>query len=162
MQNRLSRAAAENEPYRRRWLSLFRNPNADSQESVALPPFYGSAFSELDGAPQTAARLVASVIPTGEAVITDAGSSHLDRFSGKGWLAVGDAAVAFDPLSSQGLSNALANGFYAGHALADDLLGKPGSRDAYEHEVATGYDAYLGELPDAYARFGEAGFGPYW
>src|SRR5262249_26453424 len=30
-------------------------------------------------------------------------SSRLDRPSGRGWLAVGDAAMAFDPLSSQGL-----------------------------------------------------------
>ena len=35
--------------------------------------------------------------------VVAANSSRLDCVSGRGWLAVGDAAMAFDPLSSQGL-----------------------------------------------------------
>ena len=31
------------------------------------------------------------------------GTAYRERIAGEGWLAVGDAAVCFDPLSSQGL-----------------------------------------------------------
>lgn len=48
---------------------------------------------------------------------TEAGGSRLDRFTGKDWLAVGDAAMAFDPLSSQGIFNALYGGMKAGQAV---------------------------------------------
>ncbi len=52
----------------------------------------------------------------------DASSSHLDRAAGvpadgQRWLAVGDAALAFDPLSSKGISNALYTGLRAAQAL---------------------------------------------
>lgn len=53
----------------------------------------------------------------------DCRSALLDRLCGPGWLAVGDAAAAFDPISSQGLFNALSAGFFAGNAAADCLAG---------------------------------------
>jgi flavin-dependent dehydrogenase len=50
--------------------------------------------------------------------ILDASVAHLDHASGRGWVAVGDAAVSFDPLSSQGILTSLVMGRGAGHALA--------------------------------------------
>src|SRR5215510_829215 len=37
----------------------------------------------------------------------DAGSSRATQLAGKCWLATGDAAIAFDPLSSHGITNAV-------------------------------------------------------
>ncbi len=37
-----------------------------------------------------------------------ANSTKLDKVAGKQWLALGDAAISFDPLSSQGMFNAMA------------------------------------------------------
>jgi flavin-dependent dehydrogenase len=51
-------------------------------------------------------------------VILDAGVSYLDRPAGPGWVAAGDAAVSFDPLSSQGILTALVMGAGAGRAVA--------------------------------------------
>jgi len=45
-------------------------------------------------------------------------SACLDRAAGLGWLAVGDSLMSFDPLSSSGISGALADGI----AAADTLL----------------------------------------
>jgi flavin-dependent dehydrogenase len=53
---------------------------------------------------------------------TEACGARLDTFVGDRWLAVGDAALSFDPLSSQGLFNALVTGSRAGLAL-DAALG---------------------------------------
>jgi flavin-dependent dehydrogenase len=53
--------------------------------------------------------------------ITDAATTWLDRITGPGWLATGDAAAAFDPLSSQGIITALAMGRSAGLVAAGEL-----------------------------------------
>jgi flavin-dependent dehydrogenase len=50
--------------------------------------------------------------------ILDASVALLDHPAGRGWVAVGDAAVSFDPLSSQGILTALVMGEGAGHAVA--------------------------------------------
>jgi flavin-dependent dehydrogenase len=47
-----------------------------------------------------------------------AGTAQAARLSGEGWLAVGDAAASFDPLSSQGLATAVLMGSRAGDAIA--------------------------------------------
>ena len=57
----------------------------------------------------------------GEAIVRPARSTHLDRVCGDRWLAVGDAASAYDPLSSQGITKALRLGVFAGYAIGDRL-----------------------------------------
>ncbi len=51
----------------------------------------------------------------------DACSSRLQQIAGANWLAVGDAALAFDPLSSQGIANAMYSGMAAARALHTHL-----------------------------------------
>ncbi|MDQ1699756.1 MAG: hypothetical protein QOG34_1619 [Frankiaceae bacterium] len=55
--------------------------------------------------------------------VVAAHGSVLTPPAGDGWVAVGDAALAFDPLSSQGLLNALFTGLAAADALATDTPG---------------------------------------
>ncbi|MDT0642197.1 tryptophan 7-halogenase [Zunongwangia sp. F363] len=38
-----------------------------------------------------------------------ANSGYLQQFTGERWVAIGDSAISFDPLSSQGMFNAMAN-----------------------------------------------------
>lgn len=64
--------------------------------------------------------------------LMDSRSARLDRMSGEGWIAAGDAAAAFDPVASQGLFNALSGGFFAGHAAADRLAGDRDAPLVYE------------------------------
>jgi len=54
---------------------------------------------------------------------TAAGSSHLETIceAVEKWVAVGDAAMAFDPLSSQGIMTALEMGIYIGLKLSHHL-----------------------------------------
>ena len=49
--------------------------------------------------------------------LTAAYSSCLDQCVGQNWLAVGDAACSYDPLSSYGMTSALGGAFYASKAL---------------------------------------------
>ena len=50
----------------------------------------------------------------------DAGSARLDRVGGEGWLAIGDAVMAVDPIASQGLVTALATGLAAGETSLEE------------------------------------------
>jgi len=61
----------------------------------------------------------------------DCRSAVLEEMSGSGWIAAGDAAAAFDPISSQGLFNALSSGFFAANAAADTLAGDPDAPRVY-------------------------------
>ena len=67
----------------------------------------------------------------------------LDKVAGDGWLAVGDAASAYDPISSQGIHKALSDGARAGGAIAACLGGSDVSLDEYQISVASRFQQYL-------------------
>ncbi len=75
---------------------------------------------------------------------TDASGARLDRFHGDGWLAVGDAALSFDPLSSQGLFDALYTGLRGGEAVDAALTG--------DRSLAHGYGERLESVRAGYLR----------
>jgi flavin-dependent dehydrogenase len=47
----------------------------------------------------------------------------LEQFGGKNWIAIGDAALAFDPISSQGIFNALYTGLRGAQAIIASFKG---------------------------------------
>lgn len=57
----------------------------------------------------------------GQPLIRAANSVLLEPVCATDWLAVGDAASAFDPLSSQGIVKSLRSGIFASYAIADSL-----------------------------------------
>jgi flavin-dependent dehydrogenase len=81
----------------------------------------------------------------------DAASARLDRFAGEGWLAAGDAAVSFDPLSSQGIRTALYTGMHAGETLHAHLAGDRGATDAYARRLEEVHRAYVAHRAEFYA-----------
>ncbi len=72
-----------------------------------------------------------------------ANSTRLETFVGDGWLAVGDAALSFDPLSSQGITTALYSGLKAGEALKAHLSGDSDPLALYGENLSIIYDSYL-------------------
>jgi flavin-dependent dehydrogenase len=81
---------------------------------------------------------------------------------GDDWCAIGDAAIAFDPLSSQGLFNALYTGFRGAEAVAAGLSGDTALLAAYRDRLVRVRNAYLRNLSQYYAletRFSEH---PFW
>ncbi len=69
--------------------------------------------------------------------------THLVGEGGQRWLAVGDAAASYDPLSSHGIGSALGAGFYAAHAIADTLAGRSEALVAYLSLMDRAYGDYL-------------------
>ena len=88
-------------------------------------------------------------------------SSYLDPAVGEGWLAVGDAAIAFDPLSSQGLLNAICTGISGAEAIlasADD----PEALPRYREQLATIFQRNRQQLVEAYGRVTRWPDAPFW
>lgn len=77
-------------------------------------------------------------------MICAAPSFYLDEVAGSGWLAVGDAASAYDPISSQGIYKALLDGSRAGEAIAANLHGSQVELDEYRLSIASRFQQYLG------------------
>jgi hypothetical protein len=77
---------------------------------------------------------------------------RLEPPTGSAWFAAGDAALAFDPLSSQGLLNAL----YTGLAVAENaerwLSGESGVSAGYATELAQIWNAYARNLAGWYSE----------
>lgn len=88
----------------------------------------------LTEAPATRARLAAWQA-TGEAVVRAAHSQLSERAAGEGWVACGDAAAAFDPISALGIGFSLRSGMEAARVSVAAVEG--------EFEAAAGYQGSL-------------------
>lgn len=75
--------------------------------------------------------------------VRSAASALLAPVAGDGWLAIGDAASVWDPLSASGIYKALRNAVDAADAIAG------GSVDAYAHSVQVAFHEYL-DMRDRY------------
>ncbi len=64
-------------------------------------------------------------------------------FAGPGWLAVGDATLAFDPLSSQGIFHAIYTGLRGAEAILASDNGDTNAIMAYEQRIRAIEAAYL-------------------
>jgi len=89
-------------------------------------------------------------------------SHRLDPPCGEGWIAVGDAACAFDPLSGMGIGHALASGAHGARAVEAALNGDGDLMADYAASIPANADRYAQELQASYgdvARFAQS---PFW
>ncbi len=148
-------------PERGRVLAFYTDadlPEADSTHSR------DALLARLAAMPELAGRLDACGFrPDGAYGFCAAHTATQEAVAGDGWLAVGDAALAFDPLSSQGLFNAL----YTGLAGADAAYrccaeGEPAALDEYRRHIDGIRDAYLGNLSACYRMETRWADRPFW
>ncbi|MFN5350389.1 MAG: NAD(P)/FAD-dependent oxidoreductase [Polaromonas sp.] len=92
--------------------------------------------------------------------LTAANSALTRPCTGPGWLCVGDAALSFDPLSSQGIFNALYSGLAAAEAVERHLrLGTDfGEYGAQINSIEHAYRARLAQSYGAERRFESSSF----
>jgi len=91
----------------------------------------------------------------------DASSRALDKAGGTRWLAVGDAALAFDPLSSKGISSALYTGLQAARTVIAADHGDSAAVARYVAHVRDIHRVYREQLCAFYAmeqRWPDAAF----
>lgn len=82
--------------------------------------------------------------------IRPANTACLQLPYGLNWIAIGDAAYSFDPISSYGITSAIAGGYYAGNALANVLEHKPDALEVYRYIMENAFQAYLQRLHHYY------------
>ena len=109
----------------------------------------------------TRARLAAGRA-VAEVWVRSATSRILARTAGESWLAVGDAAMSFDPLSSQGISKGLAGGLRAGDAIAAALAGAPARLEEYSRQLREVLALYLETRRAYYRAEGRWPEAPFW
>ncbi len=83
-------------------------------------------------------------------------------FGGPGWLAIGDASLAFDPLSSQGIFHALYTGLRGAQTVVATLGGDATALNAWDerlHSIRAAYRRHLAQCYAAESRWPEA---PFW
>lgn len=94
---------------------------------------------------------------------TAAHGAALAQPAGPGWFACGDAAGCFDPLSSQGLFNALYTGLATAQAADRALSGDPAGATALHldrlHSIRTAYRAHLSAWYGLEQRWPDS---PFW
>jgi flavin-dependent dehydrogenase len=111
-------------------------------------------FTDSDLAPRQLARSM-RIVPANSAFTATRGRD--------GWLAVGDACAAHDPLCGWGVHRALANGIRAADAIGLYLRDGDASRlDGYDRHCREQFDAYLAGLAEHYAYERRFAASPFW
>jgi flavin-dependent dehydrogenase len=127
---------------------------------VPVGPRTPAGFRALLARTEHVAPLVgeAAIEPQTEA----AHGSRLEPATGDGWLAVGDAALAFDPLSSQGIMTALYTGMVGAQALDALLDGDGAALESYGERLTAIAASYQRNLLQAYAGESRWPEHPFW
>ena len=94
----------------------------------------------------------AGFVADAEMATTAAHSATLQPVAGDGWCAAGDAAISFDPLSSQGLFNAMYTGLAAALACDRRLSGDVAAFDDYSNDLRGIETAYFRHLDFWYGQ----------
>lgn len=118
-------------------------------------------LAALGAAPHTSRRLPGAA----GAAAPELWSARTQRLStpvGAGWLAAGDAASTFDPLSSQGIVKSLRGGTLAAYAAYDTLGGRPEALERYAALIAAEFASYLETWGAFYAQEQRWPGAPFW
>jgi flavin-dependent dehydrogenase len=127
-------------PNRRLAVAVAGDPETIKQNALRRPDGWLGLLAQTK---HIAAELAGCRLVADSQMICAAPSFLLDKVAGKGWLAVGDAACAFDPISSQGIYKALADGVHAARVIAASLRGSAIETGEYQISVAARFQHYL-------------------
>jgi flavin-dependent dehydrogenase len=95
-------------------------------------------------------------------VLRSARSQRLDAMCGTNWLAVGDAAMAFDPLSSQGIVKAFDHAHRAAASIAAHFAGDAHALQTLASGLEDEYAAYRTTRAQYYRIERRWGGSPFW
>ena len=101
-------------------------------------------------------------ISKSDPLVTGAGTTLSADVTGDGWLAVGDAAASYDPLSSCGIATALATGIRGATAIQRFLDGESDALESYSASIYAGFRVYLDLHSTYYAAETRWPTSPFW
>jgi flavin-dependent dehydrogenase len=95
-------------------------------------------------------------------IICPAFSQILRPLAGDRWIAAGDAAIGFDPISAMGIGYAIASGIHAARAIHDAMNGGGPLLAAYPDVIQQHYQRYLDRRREYYAMERRWPESPFW
>lgn len=117
--------------------------------------------TQIGDAPYTSKRLESCVWTPGLRVVP-ADSYRREWVVRDRWSAVGDAATGLDPLSSQGISNALESGVVAAQAIDRYCRGETDTLNHYAAQTQTNFARYLQMRTFFYRQETRWSHSPFW
>jgi 2-polyprenyl-6-methoxyphenol hydroxylase-like FAD-dependent oxidoreductase len=148
-----------------RW-TVVHFTDANLLERTASTTSAASWARALDHGPNTAERVRQLGISPDDGApdvqVLAAGSYVTARCQGTRWLAVGDAASAWDPLSGQGIERALRAGIRAGETIEAFLTGDAGALEDYQAAQRALDEDYLVRRRDCYGRVDRWNHEEFW
>ena len=136
-------------PYTEQYSTLCYFTDSDLPQPKSAKQLHAKALNH----PLLNTRLDQGYVATDEPMQrVNAWSSALDRCVGHNWLAVGDAACSFDPLSSYGITSAMGSAFYGAIALAETLETGQSTLPAYQQLVQQTFLEFLSIRDEEYAK----------
>jgi flavin-dependent dehydrogenase len=99
----------------------------------------------------TSKRLSEALVQT-EPKVVAAHSQRLSSVFGDAWLAVGDAASCYDPISSLGIYKSLLMSRFAAFAILDNLKGDTLGLKKYQHIISQDFEGYLSKKQEYYSQ----------
>jgi flavin-dependent dehydrogenase len=151
------------------WWYAARLPSGALLAGLHLSPHDAARFSRnrslwLEAFAET--RNIAKLFPDctfgGELHVLDASGSRLDHPAGDAWIACGDAALSFDPLSAQGLFSAIHGGMMAGRSVSSALQGIHGAMADYIEQLEQIWQIYSKRLRAMYRSETRWPAHPFW
>jgi flavin-dependent dehydrogenase len=94
--------------------------------------------------------------------LVSANSYSMDRVAGRNWLAAGDAAMAWDPLSGRGITKALESGMRAAETIVKTLNGDTAAPDEYQKWIDAQFIDYLRTYRQYYGAEQRWPHSPFW
>ncbi|WP_342147973.1 NAD(P)/FAD-dependent oxidoreductase [Methylorubrum sp. SB2] len=145
-------------PGGRRLLAFYTD--ADLPAAVSLRS--ADALLERARSRPALAPLAAEMVVGAATGICAAHTARSERSSGPGWIAAGDAAFAMDPLSSQGLFNALYSGLAAAEAAERTFQGDASAHATYARALHDVWQAYRANRSAWYGLERRWAQAPFW
>jgi len=110
--------------------------------AVAQRQRTGSWLGQLESTTYTRCRLADCALASSPRIVA-ANSFRLDQVDHGNWLAIGDAAMAFDPLSGQGIYKALQSAVAGAESIERYFKGRSSALGEYAVTAEQDFDRYL-------------------
>lgn len=123
-------------------------------------PGFAALLARTQATAERVARIGASL--AGPVLVAAAHDTALDTIWGDGWIAAGDASIAYDPLSGHGITAALASGRDTGRAVAAALSGDGAALPRYAASQSRVRREYRSRRIDQYMAEGRWRDRPFW
>ncbi len=124
---------------KKRVISCLTDADIAADLSLNNKEIWMKLFSQMNLIPKN----IGGGVPDGEHITRSVNTALTIPACQNGWLAVGDAASAFDPLSSKGITKALRSAIFASYAIADLLVKcDPAAIARYAKFIETEFSVY--------------------